>query len=84
MPQNEINVCHEDQLKINLFARKNSHLCDLNEQIEKKQVGLWMWCVLYYCLFVQKELQNLKDASEDLMLVDDDVIPYPSRASTCS
>ena len=39
MPQSEINVCHEDQLKINLFARKNSHLCDLNEQIEKKQVG---------------------------------------------
>lgn len=45
MPQSEINVCHEDQLKINLFARKNSHLCDLNEQIEKKQV----WFVNVVC-----------------------------------
>lgn len=31
---------------------------------------------LLLCDF-QKDLQNLKDASDDLMLIDDDVIPYP-------
>lgn len=38
---------------------------------------------VYICstLLVQKELQNLKDASDDLMLVDDDVIPYPNSHS---
>ena len=31
---------------------------------------------------VQKELQNLKDASDDLMLIDDEVIPYPVCMAT--
>ena len=38
-----------------------------------------MLSVLCYLVLVQKELQNLKDASDDLMLVDDDIIPYPFR-----
>ena len=36
----EISVCQGDQEKINMFARKNSHLCDLKEQIEQREVSV--------------------------------------------
>lgn len=36
--QKDIQVCHDDQMKINLFARKNGHLLELKEQIEQKEV----------------------------------------------
>lgn len=38
--QKEVNVRHEDQMRINLFARKNIHLCDLKEQITEKEVTI--------------------------------------------
>ena len=40
LPNKEISVRQEDQEKINMFARKNSHLCDLKEQIEQREVSV--------------------------------------------
>nr|XP_039255025.1 prefoldin subunit 4-like [Styela clava] len=59
----DAKVTYEDQKKINLFARKNARFVDLKEEIEAKK----------------KELQNLEDASDDLMLLDEDEagpVPY--------
>lgn len=56
-------VTYEDQKKINLFACKNARYCDMKEEIEAKT----------------KELQNMEDASDDLMLLDEDevgLVPY--------
>ena len=42
-------VAYEDQQKINLFARKNARLVDLQEQIASKKVGYnesIMWGIL--------------------------------------
>ena len=46
----------EDQQKINHFARLNNRLDELREDIKAKN----------------NEIQTLKDASDDLMMLDDD------------
>uniref|UniRef100_A0A8P4KJ70 Prefoldin subunit 4 n=1 Tax=Dicentrarchus labrax TaxID=13489 RepID=A0A8P4KJ70_DICLA len=58
----DVNVTFEDQQKINKFARNTSRMTELKNEIESKK----------------KSLQNLQDASDDLMMFDDDalLIPY--------
>uniref|UniRef100_A0A7N8Y542 Prefoldin subunit 4 n=2 Tax=Mastacembelus armatus TaxID=205130 RepID=A0A7N8Y542_9TELE len=59
----DVNVTFEDQQKINKFARNTSRMTELKSEIETKK----------------KSLQNLQDASDDLMMLDDDdslLIPY--------
>ncbi|NWI08099.1 PFD4 protein, partial [Crypturellus soui] len=59
----DVNVTFEDQQKINKFARNTSRITELKEEIEVKK----------------KQLQNLEDASDDIMMLDDGdslLIPY--------
>ncbi|XP_013373844.1 PREDICTED: prefoldin subunit 4 isoform X1 [Chinchilla lanigera] len=58
----DVNVTFEDQQKINKFARNTSRITELKEEIEVKK----------------KQLQNLEDACDDIMLAEDDclMIPY--------
>ncbi|XP_030220249.1 prefoldin subunit 4 [Gadus morhua] len=58
----DVNVTFEDQQKINKFARSTNRMTELKDEIEAKK----------------KSLQNLQDASDDLMMFDDDslLIPY--------
>ncbi|XP_030589748.1 prefoldin subunit 4 [Archocentrus centrarchus] len=58
----DVNVTFEDQQKINKFARNTSRMTELKNEILEKK----------------KTLQNLQDASDDLMLFDDSslFIPY--------
>ncbi|KAK3519000.1 hypothetical protein QTP70_016184 [Hemibagrus guttatus] len=58
----DVNVTFEDQQKINKFARSTNRVTELKEEIEAKK----------------KSLQNLEDASDDLMMLEDDdlLIPY--------
>ncbi|XP_029290799.1 prefoldin subunit 4 [Cottoperca gobio] len=58
----DVNVTFEDQQRINKFARNTSRMNELKNEIEAKK----------------KSLQNLQDASDDLMMLDDDslLIPY--------
>jgi prefoldin subunit 4 len=60
---NDMVVLYEDQQKINLFAKKNSQLNDIKDQITDKE----------------RIYQNVEDAADELILVDDDqLIPYPN------
>ncbi|NWV61254.1 PFD4 protein, partial [Malurus elegans] len=59
----DVNVTFEDQQKINKFARNTSRITELKEEIEVKK----------------KQLQNLEDACDDIMMLDDAdslLIPY--------
>ncbi|XP_029469325.1 prefoldin subunit 4 isoform X2 [Rhinatrema bivittatum] len=58
----DVNVTFEDQQKINKFARNTSRITELKEEIDDKK----------------KQLQNLEDACDDIMVLDDDTpkIPY--------
>uniref|UniRef100_A0A4W3ISW8 Prefoldin subunit 4 n=1 Tax=Callorhinchus milii TaxID=7868 RepID=A0A4W3ISW8_CALMI len=58
----DVNVTFEDQQKINKFARNNNRLIELKEEIEVKK----------------KQLQNLEDASDDILMLDEDslLVPY--------
>ncbi|XP_069727953.1 prefoldin subunit 4 [Phaenicophaeus curvirostris] len=59
----DVNVTFEDQQKINKFARNTSRITELKEEIEVKK----------------KQLQNLEDACDDIMMLDDSdslQIPY--------
>ncbi|XP_047428721.1 prefoldin subunit 4 [Mugil cephalus] len=58
----DVHVTFEDQQKINKFARNTSRMTELKNEIEEKK----------------KTLQDLQDASDDLMMLDDDslLIPY--------
>ncbi|XP_072270296.1 prefoldin subunit 4 [Pyxicephalus adspersus] len=57
----DVNVTFEDQQKINIFARNTSRINELKDEIEIKK----------------KELQNLEDACDDIMMLDDSLlIPY--------
>ncbi|TSL61286.1 Prefoldin subunit 4 [Bagarius yarrelli] len=58
----DVNVTFEDQQKINKFARNTNRINELKDEIEAKK----------------KSLQNLEDASDDLMMLEDDdlLIPY--------
>lgn len=57
----DVNVTFEDQQKINKFARNTSRMTELKNEIEAKK----------------KSLQNLQDASDDLMLLEDDALLIP-------
>uniref|UniRef100_A0A1X7V5R3 Uncharacterized protein n=1 Tax=Amphimedon queenslandica TaxID=400682 RepID=A0A1X7V5R3_AMPQE len=55
-------VLFEDQQKINLFAKKNSLLNDIKDQITEKE----------------RIFKNVEDAADELILFDDDqMVPYP-------
>ncbi|XP_077587186.1 prefoldin subunit 4 isoform X2 [Stigmatopora nigra] len=58
----DVNVTFEDQQKINKFARSTNQMTELKKEIELKK----------------KSLQNLQDASDDIMMFDDDslLVPY--------
>ncbi|KAF7696115.1 prefoldin subunit 4 [Silurus meridionalis] len=58
----DVNVTFEDQQKINKFARSTNRMTEFKDEIEAKK----------------KSLQNLEDASDDLMMLEDDdlLIPY--------
>nr|XP_012377768.2 prefoldin subunit 4 [Dasypus novemcinctus] len=58
----DVNITFEDQQKINKFAWNTSRITELKEEIEVKK----------------KQLQNLEDACDDIMLAEDDclMIPY--------
>ncbi|XP_015228625.1 prefoldin subunit 4 [Cyprinodon tularosa] len=58
----DVVVTFEDQQKINKFARNTNRMVELKNEIETKK----------------KALQNLQDASDDLMMLDDEslFIPY--------
>merc|ERR1712154_86771 len=62
MKENDAQVTYEDQQKINNFARTNTRLLDLKEELSAKE----------------KALQNLNDAEEELMMAegDSDTVPY--------
>ncbi|NP_001187701.1 prefoldin subunit 4 [Ictalurus punctatus] len=57
----DVNVTFEDQQKINKFARSTNRVTELKDEIEAKK----------------KSLQNLEDASEDLLMLEDDDLPIP-------
>ncbi|XP_064599362.1 prefoldin subunit 4-like [Liolophura sinensis] len=58
---NDMQVTFEDQEKINKFARHNAKLQDLKDELTAKK----------------KDLQNLEDASDELLLLEDEnTIPY--------
>lgn len=57
----DVNVTFEDQQKINNFARNTSRIAELKEEIEDKK----------------KQLQNLEDACDDILMLGDDVLLIP-------
>ncbi|XP_067096323.1 prefoldin subunit 4 [Osmerus mordax] len=57
----DVNVTFEDQQKINKFARNTNRMTELKDEIEAKK----------------KSLQNLQDASDDIMMFDDDTLLVP-------
>ncbi|XP_007944993.1 LOW QUALITY PROTEIN: prefoldin subunit 4-like [Orycteropus afer afer] len=61
----DVSVTFEDQQKINNFARNMSRITELKEEIEVKK----------------KQLQNLEDACDDIMLADDDCLMIPYQVS---
>ncbi|XP_061197789.1 prefoldin subunit 4-like [Saccostrea echinata] len=56
----DTQVTYDDQQKINKFARNNAKLQDLKDELENKK----------------KELQNLEDAGDEMMMLDDESVPY--------
>ena len=57
----DVHISYEDQSKINRFAINNSKLHDIKDEIELKK----------------KELQNLSDAIDELVVADEDtVVPF--------
>lgn len=61
-PNTDVEVSFEDQQKINKFARQNMRLQELQDELTSRK----------------KELQNLEDASDELLMADEDndLIPY--------
>ncbi|KAG5836185.1 hypothetical protein ANANG_G00251870 [Anguilla anguilla] len=57
----DVNVTFEDQQKINKFARSTNRMTELKDEIEAKK----------------KSLQNLEDAGDDIMMLDDDALRIP-------
>ncbi|XP_056005938.1 prefoldin subunit 4-like [Ostrea edulis] len=56
----DTQVTYDDQQKINKFARNNAKLQDLKDELDNKK----------------KELQNLEDAGDEMLMVDDAIVPY--------
>ncbi|EPQ05179.1 Prefoldin subunit 4 [Myotis brandtii] len=73
----DVNVTFEDQQKINKFARNTSRITELKEEIDVKKFS-HRKAELTKRETVKKQLQNLEDACEDIMLADEDclMIPY--------
>ncbi|KAH8868666.1 prefoldin subunit 4 [Schistosoma japonicum] len=59
--QEDIEVTHEDQQRINSFATWNLKFKDYTLDYDEKK----------------KELANLNDAEDELVIIDGDVHPYP-------
>ncbi|CAI9716291.1 prefoldin subunit 4-like [Octopus vulgaris] len=61
--ESDVHVTFEDQQKINKFARHNAKLQDLKDEVTLEK----------------KLLQNLEDALDELLLLEDNdkPIPYP-------
>ncbi|XP_043248072.1 prefoldin subunit 4 [Colletes gigas] len=60
-PDSDVYITYDDQQKINKFARQNAKMEDLKEELKTKQ----------------NELKNLEDASDEIILLDDNAkIPY--------
>ncbi|CAH0385421.1 unnamed protein product [Bemisia tabaci] len=60
-PDSDVHISYEDQQKINRFANLNAKLEDLKDELKIKN----------------NELQNIKDAVEELELADDDTkVPF--------
>ncbi|KAI9565346.1 hypothetical protein GHT06_009138 [Daphnia sinensis] len=57
----DIHITLEDQQKINRFARQNAKWEELRDDLKHKK----------------GDLQNLEDASDDLLLVEDESAPIP-------
>ncbi|XP_061283802.1 prefoldin subunit 4-like [Bos javanicus] len=57
----DVNITFEDQQKIKKFAQNTSRITELKEEIEVKK----------------KQLQNLEDVCEDIMLADDNCLMTP-------
>ncbi|KAF0305385.1 putative prefoldin subunit 4 [Amphibalanus amphitrite] len=57
----DVHVTREDQSKINKFARLNAKLQDLQDEIKDKE----------------NLMKNLDDASDELLMVDDEEEPVP-------
>lgn len=62
-PGTDVQVSLEDQQKINKFARQNMHLQELVDELERQK----------------KELQNLEDASDELLMVEDEEAYIPFK-----
>ncbi|KAK3916716.1 Prefoldin subunit 4 [Frankliniella fusca] len=60
-PESDVNITYEDQQMINKFARHNAKLDELKEEIKTKQ----------------EYLTNLKDAEDELALLEGDVEKVP-------
>ncbi|XP_049525443.1 prefoldin subunit 4 [Dermacentor silvarum] len=59
--ETDVQVTAEDQEMINNFARQNARLEDATEEMKQ----------------LEKELRNLEDAADEIMMAEDDVhIPY--------
>ncbi|CAG03863.1 unnamed protein product, partial [Tetraodon nigroviridis] len=57
----DVHVTYEDQQRINNFATNMRRMTELKNELEAKK----------------KSLQNLQDASDDLMMLDDDALLVP-------
>ncbi|KAM7446106.1 Prefoldin subunit 4 [Porites harrisoni] len=57
----DTNITFEDQQQINTFARKTARMQELQDEIDAKK----------------KELQNLEDAGDELLMLEDDTAPIP-------
>ncbi|TNM86667.1 prefoldin subunit 4 [Takifugu rubripes] len=57
----DVHVTYEDQQRINNFATNMRRMTELKNELEAKK----------------KSLQNLQDASDDLMMLDDDALMVP-------
>ncbi|KAK1145318.1 prefoldin subunit 4-like [Acipenser oxyrinchus oxyrinchus] len=80
----DVNVTFEDQQKINKFARNTNRMSELKDEIEAKRLQQ-LFVSLHNHLQMSEEhanpksLQNLEDASDDIMMLDDEdslAIPY--------
>nr|CAG4645272.1 EOG090X0JBP [Leptodora kindtii] len=60
-PDTDIHITLEDQQKINRFARQNAKWEELRDDLKNKQ----------------SDLQNLEDACDELLMVEDETVPIP-------
>lgn len=86
----DVHVTYEDQQRINNFATNMRRMTELKNELEAKKVSPESprsWSLGSFQMFTipvipefmspQKSLQNLQDASDDLMMLDDDALMVP-------